>query len=541
MNHCQKIGYNIIKLPNKRLSFMKKFAPLVVVIAIIGLFVTLLNRPKSDDSSATTNNDTPTSSQGLTIVTPWEITNNDPSTSGFVFQRLNIAETLVDADDDAKLTAGLATQWQSNPTMTEWTVKLRDGVLFHDGSPLTADAVVKSLTIALKKPSALQQAYIHQIQAIDDKQVKFTLSKPNLSFPAFLAHATAIILAPSSYNEKEEVVKVIGTGAYQVTKIEPPQKIEQEAFADYWGKKASIKHITYLANSRSESRALLAQSKPDYLVFNLDAASLSRLQTDQNLNIVSKSIARTIQYKVNAKLPPFDDVKFRQILSRAIDRQGISEQVLKIDGGMANQILPPIFADWQINAPNSTPDYDALQQELAKLGYQKDSNGKLLGKDGKAIAFTLKTFSDRPELPIVATALQAQFAKLGIDVEVAIGNFSDIPASHQNGTLQMALYARNYGLIPDPLGALMEDFAPNGSDWGVMNWHNQTLNDALNQINDGASNTSELQKQIAQIIYDEQPITPVVYYQQNAAANNKLSGLQLDAFERSFRLNELSW
>lgn len=129
------------------------------------------------------------------------------------------------------------------------------------------------------------------------------------------------------------------------------------------------------------------------------------------MNIVSKSIARTIQYKVNAKLPPFDDVKFRQILSRAIDHQGISEQVLKIDGGMANQILPPIFADWQINAPNSTPDYDALQQKLAKLGYQKDGNGKLLGKDGKAVAFTLKTFSDRPELPIVATTGQAVLAK----------------------------------------------------------------------------------------------------------------------------------
>lgn len=130
---------------------MKKFAPLVVIIAVIGLFVTLLNRPKSDASSATTNNDAPASSQGLTIVTPWEITNNDPSTSGFVFQRLNIAETLVDADDDAKLTAGLATHWQSNPTMTEWTVKLRDGVLFH-GSRL---GFLKSLPIFAKMPKLL--------------------------------------------------------------------------------------------------------------------------------------------------------------------------------------------------------------------------------------------------------------------------------------------------------------------------------------------------------------------------------------------------
>lgn len=98
--------------------------------------------------------------------------------------------------------------------------------------------------------------------------------------------------------KKNEVKQVIGTGAYQATKIEPPQKIEQKAFADYWGEKAKIQNVTYLANSRSETRALLAQSKPNYLVFTLDSASLERLQQDTNIQVQSKSLARTIQYKV---------------------------------------------------------------------------------------------------------------------------------------------------------------------------------------------------------------------------------------------------
>lgn len=188
------------------------------------------------------------------------------------------------------------------------------------------------------------------------------------------------------------------------------------------------------------------------MVFTLDSASLERLQQDTNIQVQSKSLARTIQYKVNAKNPFFADVKVRQVLSDAIDRQGIAQSVMRADNAVAEQILPPMFKDWQVATNSQKPDSKILKQRLLDLGFTSDANG-MLQKNGKPFKFTLKTFSDRPELPIIATALQAQWKQIGIEVDVSVGNFSEIPLSHQNDTLEMALYARNYGMIPDPIGS----------------------------------------------------------------------------------------
>ena len=475
-------------------------------------------------------------------MTPWEITSEDPSKSGYIFQRLQLAETLVDADEKGKLLPALADSWSSNGAGDEWTFKLRPMVKFHDGSVLTADNVIQSLQTALNKPTPLKNTQIKDIRALDSQTVLFKLEQPLLSFPAYLAHATTIILASSAFDQQNNVVNIIGTGPYQAVKIEAPQKIEQRAFTDYWGEKAKIEQITYLANSRSETRTLLAQSKPNYLVFNLDPASISRLQQDPNLNIQSQSIARTIQFKVNAAHPLFADVNVRQALSDAIDRQGIAQSVLRIDNGAAEQIVPEAFSDWRLNVESKQPDYSAIKQRLIDLGYQTDEQGRLV-KEGKPFQFTLRTFSDRPELPIIATALQNQWKQIGIDVAVSVGNFSEIPAGHQDGSLEMGLYARNYGLVPDLMGALVQDFDPKGGDWGVMNWSNQELTAALTmlQTSTDAGEQTQLKQKVAEIIYQQRLITPVVYYQQNAVAAKALKGLEIDPFERSFKLNKLYW
>ena len=484
----------------------------------------------------------PVLQQELTIVTPWEITSEDPSKSGYIFQRLQLAETLVDSDEKGKLLPALADSWSSNGAGDEWTFKLRPMVKFHDGSVLTADNVIQSLQTALNKPTPLKNTQIKDIRALDSQTVLFKLEQPLLSFPAYLAHATTIILASSAFDQQNNVVNIIGTGPYQAVKIEAPQKIEQRAFTDYWGEKAKIEQITYLANSRSETRTLLVQSKPNYLVFNLDPASISRLQQDPNLNIQSQSIARTIQFKVNAAHPLFADVNVRQALSDAIDRQGIAQSVLRIDNGAAEQIVPEAFSDWRLNVESKQPDYSAIKQRLIDLGYQTDEQGRLV-KEGKPFQFTLRTFSDRPELPIIATALQNQWKQIGIDVAVSVGNFSEIPAGHQDGSLEIGLYARNYGLVPDLMGALVQDFDPKGGDWGVMNWSNQELTAALTmlQTSTDAGEQTQLKQKVAEIIYQQRPITPVVYYQQNAVAAKALKGLEIDPFERSFKLNKLYW
>ena len=521
---------------------MKKTVIVSVLLILAGLawYLVSSNSTANTGAGETPETNAADNQQALTVVTPWELTSLDPSTSGFIFQRMQLAETLVDADQDAQLQPMLAKSWSSNAAGDVWTFVLRDGVVFHNGTPLTAEDVVKSLTVALKKPTALTAAHIADIRAVDDKTVELTLGKPLMSFPAYLAHATSIILARDSFDDNDEVTQLIATGPYQLMAFEPPQKLEQQAFDKYWGTVAKIKHVDYLANSRSETRTLLAQSKPNYLIFTLDPASLNRLQQDPNVQVKSKSLARTIQYKVNAAHPLFRDAKVRQALSDAIDRQGIAQSVMHSKNAVAEQLLPPIFAEWQIQAPTQTPDPDAIKQRLLDLGFTADADG-MLQKDGQPFKFTLRTFSDRPELPLIATALQAQWKKIGVAVDVSVGNFSEIPSGHQDGSLEMALYARNYGMTPDPVGTLLEDFPPTGSDWGVMNWQSEALNKDLQVLETNKDVSPAVKKQVSQIIYDARPITPVVYYQQNAAAHTSLQGLDIDGLERNFYLNKLSW
>ena len=200
---------------------------------------------------------------------------------------MNLAETLVEANLQGELVAGLATEWNSNDDATLWTFKLRPNVTFHNGQPLTAQAVANSLNIALAKPGMLQKAFIKDIQAVSPTEIQIGLTKSFVPFPSFLTHYTAIILAPESYNDKGEVTQVIGTGAFKATKIEAPQKLEAVRFEQYWGNKPKLAQANYIASSRSETRMLMAQSDKSALVFNLDTASVERLKTDPNLNLTS--------------------------------------------------------------------------------------------------------------------------------------------------------------------------------------------------------------------------------------------------------------
>lgn len=475
-----------------------------------------------------------------TVVAPWEINSLDPNQSGVIFQRMNLAETLVEADLNGNLIPALATDWRSNEEGTIWRFTLREGVKFHNDQVLTAQAVVNSLNIAKSKPGVLAKAFIKEIRAVDNK-VEIELTKAFVPFPPFLTHYTALILAPESYNEKGEVTQIIGTGAFKPTKIEAPQKLEAVQFEGYWGKKPQVQQANYLASSRSETRMLMAQSEPSSLVFNLDTASVARLKADPNLQLVSGSIARTIQLKMDVAKPFFNDLAIRQALSQAINRKAIAEQVLKIENGAADQILPKAFADWRVDTAEQVVDIAKIKQNLTASGYTFDEQGRLT-KDGKPFSFTMRTFSDRPELPVIATILQAQWKQIGVEVNVSVGNFSEIPAGHQDGSLEMALYALNYGKTLNPYGVIASDFANGGSDWGVMNWQNTEVDNAVKSLETerDPQKAKALKQTVSKIIYNDLPIIPVVYYQQNVVAHKEVKNVTLNPFERRFFLELLS-
>ncbi|TCT06516.1 peptide/nickel transport system substrate-binding protein [Tepidamorphus gemmatus] len=479
----------------------------------------------------------------LTVVAPWEIKGFDPSVTGYAFTRMEVAETLIEIGDDGLPIPALAASWIVSEDGRTWRFDLRPNVTYHDGSRMTAADVVHSLEIARGKPGVLDKVPIESIEAVGDAAVLIRLSSPFSPLLAFLAHTSAQILAPASYAADGSVTQIVATGPYRIVSVEPPQRFTMERFDGYWGEKPEIARTMFLAAGRGETRTLLAESGDAQIVFNLDPASLQRLAGNDRLEVRAVPLPRVITMKVNAAYPPLADAQVPRALSLAMDRQGIASALLRQPDVAASQLFPPGMAAW--HNPDLAPlthDPERARKILAGLGWMPGADG-ILEKDGVRLAFTIRTYPDRPELPLVATALEDQFREIGVDATIAVGNSGDIPAGHQDGTLEAALIARNFSLVPDPLGTLMQDFGAEGGDWGAMNWKSDALIAAIDTVlTTGDAELAEEQRRvIARILQDELPVIPVVWYVQTAAVSKDVENFSIDPFERSYRLSRMRW
>ncbi len=478
----------------------------------------------------------------LTIAAPWHVMSRDPSVSGDGFQRMQVAETLVDADTEGRLRPGLATDWRVSGDGLEWRFTLREDVLFHDGTPLTADAAIAALDRAASRPGVLDKAPISAIRAATD-DIAITLSEPFAALPALLAHSSAIILAQSSFDAEGAPQDVVGTGPYRVTAIVPPQTMELARFDDYWGPKPAFAEVRFLSASRAETRALMAESGDAQLVYTLDPPSFSRLARLDGIVTEARSIPRVTLLKVNAGHPFLSDPRARRALSLAIDRNGIAKGILRFPRGGASQLFPPAMAGW--HDPDLDPlahDPQAARAILADLGWTEGADGILM-RDGARFELSLRTYPDRAELPIIAAALQEQLRRIGVALDISVANHSEIPAGHHDGSLELALHARNYGLSTDPIGAVFLDFAKGGGDWGAMGWSRDDVDAAIA----GLATTADPDARaphlavLSAALQEDLPVIPIAWYRGTLAHDARLQNVILDPFERSYGVAGLAW
>ena len=473
------------------------------------------------------------------VAAPWEISGTDPATDGYIFLRMGVMETLIDTDENGALTAGLATDWNSSQDGLAWTFKLRQAA-FHDGSPLTADAVVSALTRAISQPGPLSKAPIDSVAAVDGG-VQINLKSAYAILPAILAHSSAIISSPASFDSEGKAQQAIGTGPFKVDEIAVPQSMKLSRFDDYWGEAAAMSSASYLATKRAETRALMAESGDADLVFTLDPSGYKQLTGSDGVDTVAVAIPRVMLLKVNTTHPMLD-AKSRQALSLAIDREGIAAGIIRFPDAAATQLFPPALDQWhdQSLAPLAY-DPDAASTMLAEAGWVPGDDG-VLTKDGERFSLTVRTFPDRPELPLVAAAIQDQWRAIGVELEVSVSNFSEIPAGHQDGTLELALFARNYGATADPTGTVQGDFSNGGADWGAMNWDAPDVTEALGKIaaNGDTAVRNPLIQEVVTDIHEALPLIPVLWYQHTVALAKDLEGVVVDPLERSYGLQKLT-
>jgi len=465
----------------------------------------------------------------------------EPSSTGRIYTQMGVAETLIEADVEGKILPGLAESWTVSDDGLEWRFKLRAKAAFHDGTEVTPDLVARSLNRARTRPGVFNFAKVERIEGAGDVLLVKLASRSVLLLP-ILTNFSTQILAPASFDSSNRAVWVVGTGPYKIKTV-----TEQELSVEFWsgwsGPEPEITAARYLSAGRAETRGVLAESGQADIVFTLDTATINRLQNRSNLSVRSVPSPRTTFLKVNAGHPFLSDVRARQALSLAIDRAGIAGGLLGSPERAATQLLPPFVREWHSqDVPPLRTDIEAARKLLAELGWAAGSDG-ILVRNGERFRLNLLTHTVTPELQLIASVVQEQLKGIGIEILVRVTASAEMPTAHNNGTLELAIVNRSYMLVSDPVGALLQDYGRSGGESGAMNWYDQGLVTALEELAAGVdpSRASSLRAQIVRTLQEQLPVIPIVHNPRTAALSSRITNGTVDPLERSYGLAQVRW
>ena len=245
---------------------------------------------------------------------------------------INIYEGLTEFASDGSVIAALAESWDISEDGLPYTFRLHSGVKFHDGSDMTASDVVWSLNRARAEDSVNAQkglfANIADVSAPDDTTVVVTLSTPTGNFLFNMAWGDAVIL-----NEGDDVEALKthpnGTGAFTFTNWVQGDSITMTRNENYWGDPAKLESVTikYISDPTAAFNAVMAGDVDAFPTFPAPE-NLPQFDADPRFTVIVGSTEGETILSTNNKMPPFDNVKVREALAHAIDRNAI------IDGAM---------------------------------------------------------------------------------------------------------------------------------------------------------------------------------------------------------------
>jgi len=487
-----------------------------------------------------TADDTGAARELLVVDTPHPLS-FEPSSTGRIYTQMGIAETLIDTDAQGRTRPGLAIAWTTSNDGLEWRFTLRKDALFHDGTAVTPDLAARALNRARSRPGVFNFVRVESIDA-DGGELRIRLREQSALMLPVLSNFGTQILAPASFDAEDRAIWVVGTGPYKMRAV-----TEQELTVDFWtgwrGATPEVKAARYLSAGRAETRGVLAESGQADIVMNLDTATETRLRNRSNVSVLNVPGPRTTYIKVNAAHPFLSDVRARRALSLAIDRDGIARGLLGKPERVARQLLPPFVGEWhQEDLPPLRTDVEEARRLLAEIGWAPGTDGILM-KDGQRFRLELLTHTVTPELQLVAAALQEQLGKAGIEISVRIGRTADTPQGHNDGTLELALVNRSFMLVSDPAGALLQDYGKLGGESGAMNWYDEGLVTALEELAAGVapSRAATLRMQIARTLQEQLPVIPIVHNPRTAALSSRITNATVDPLERSYGLPQVRW
>ena len=321
---------------------------------------------------------------------------------------LQIYDNLV-AREGTKLVPGLAESWTQVDPLT-LDLKIRKGVKFHNGDPLTVKDVVFSLIKVKNDPSMMSFFVdVDKIEALDDETVRITTKKPFGPLVGYLAHYGAGILSEKAVTEagKSYGQHPVGTGPFKFESWSSGDRIVLKANPDYYQGKPAIDTLIFRTIPEGTNRTIALETKEVDIALDIEAMDHDMVRNHPDLKLLQKP-ALTMNYVgFNTTKPPFDKKEVRQAIAYAIDLQSMVDAIyLGAATPASSSVAPAVFG--------YNKDLQVRKQDIAKAK-------ELLAKAGYPNGFKAKIWTNNNNVrKDTAVILQDQLKQIGIDVEIEL-------------------------------------------------------------------------------------------------------------------------
>jgi peptide/nickel transport system substrate-binding protein len=448
---------------------------------------------------------------------------------------------------DFSIVPGLAESWEESADKTTWTYKIREGVLWSDGTPLTAKDVEYTFNRVLngEYEQTNYGSYVENItkvEATDDTTVVFTVSQPSpimeklyvYILPQHIWSEIDETEVTSYKNEGTPEEPTVGGGSFVMIERKVGQFIRMQANDNYYGGRPAIDELVFRIYKNEDALGQALKSGEIDFASGLSANVLKSLEGTEGITTVNAIYSgfNQIAFNTGAALddgtpigdgnPLLKDVKLRQALQWAVDRQALVDRVLGGFGSEGTTVIPPIYENLHLEPADQFGfDPERAKALLDDAGYAEGPDGVRVDSEGNELRFRLFSRSDSPTSQKSAEFVKSYFEAVGVAVDLKVVSEDALIEIVGQGNFDM--FEWGWVVEPDPNYQLStftcanrsykdgEDIFANLSDSFYCDEEYDALFEQQSVETDSAKRT-EIVKQMQQKLYDDAPYLVTFYY-----------------------------
>lgn len=450
---------------------------------------------------------------------------------------MNIYDGLVRYKDGTlEVEPALAESWTISDDGLTYSFELRDGVTFHDGSALDADAVKFNFDRMLDEnhpyhdtgpfPLSFFFGSVESVTAVDSDTVQFTLKEPYAPFLSNLAYPTGLIVSPAAVKQHGQDFgrNPSGTGAFRFAEWESNAKVVIVRNDDHWGGAPPLEAVVFRPITDGNTRVAEMLAGGIDLMVEVPPDSVGSFASDSAYQVHEQAGPHVWFLILNVKEGPFADKRVRQAINYAIDKKSLVENVLQGTAQIAAGPTPPAFS-WAYN--------DSLQP----YPHDPDKAMSLIkeaGFEGAELTFYVTEGGSGMLDPVpMGAAIQADLAKVGFDVKIETYEWNTFLGKVNPGLEGKADMAEMAWMTNDPdtlpYLALRSGAWPDAGGFNSGYYANPKVDELLEAARRSTDQAerAKLYKEMQEVVQEDAPWAFIANWKQNAVTSANVGAFKL--------------